>query len=143
MATPYQGKVSLWHWEGDAVGYPTIDALAQAIKTNVPVADAIWVKTSDAGSWQGDFDSKEAMKIRGPADIAKWVNTLANYGLEFHAWCVLRGVDVEDEVARIVQACSVPGVRSMILDVEPYQYYWQGSRQDVIRLMTGVRQNLG
>lgn len=143
MASPYQGKVSLWHWEGDAVGQSTIDQLASSVKSACPVADALFVKTSDGGEWQGNYDSKTAMHINGPSDIAKWVNTLANYGLEFHGWCVLRGVDIDDEINRVVQAASVPGVKSMILDIEPYQYYWQGSRADVIRLMSGVRNQLG
>lgn len=143
MATPYDGKVCLWHWEGDAVSEPDIQTLANTIRSRAPVVDAVFVKTSDGGSWQGRYDSKAAMSIKSQADVAKWVNTLANFGLEFHAWCVVRGVELDDEIARIVEAASVPGVRSMILDVEPYEYYWQGSRDDVTRLMTGVRSVLG
>lgn len=143
MVSPYQDKVSLWHWEGDAVGEATIDDLARMVKTRAPVTDAIFVKTSDGPEWQAAYDSKAAMRITGPDAIARWVSTLRNYDLEFHAWCVLRGVEIEKETSLIVQTARVPGVKSVILDIEPYQYYWQGSREDVIRLMTGVRNALG
>ncbi len=143
MATPYDGKVCLWHWEGDAVGEATIEALVTSIKLQAPTVDAIFVKTSDGNEWQGNFDTKTSMRIGGPSDIARWVGILANAGLEFHAWCVVRGTDVNGEVARIVEAARVPGVRSMILDVEPYEQYWKGTRDDVIRLMSGVRSALG
>ena len=143
MATPYDGKVCLWHWEGDAVSEPDIQTLARNVKNSVPVADAIFVKTSDGGSWQGRYDSKDAMSVESQSDVSRWVNTLANFGLEFHGWAVVRGVDLNDEISRVVEAGSVSGVRSMILDVEPYQYYWQGSRDDVIRLMEGIRNRLG
>ncbi len=143
MASPYDGKISLWHWEGDAVGEPDIQTLVNTVKTRCPAADAIFVKTSDGDGWQGDFDSKTSMNIKGPDDIAKWVSTLKGQGLKFHAWAVVHGQNVDGEVARIVGACQVSGVKSMILDVEPYSQYWKGSRDDVIRLMSGIRNALG
>jgi murein DD-endopeptidase MepM/ murein hydrolase activator NlpD len=143
MATPYDGKIGLWHWVGSSVGEPDIDALANSIKRHCPAADAVYVKTSDATSWQGRYDSKVTMEINGPADVAKWVNTLAAYNLEVHAWCVVKGVDINGEIDKIVQVGRVPGVRSMILDVEPYSGFWQGTREAVVRLMSGVRAALG
>lgn len=143
MATSYDGKIGLWHWKGQAVKEATIEALAGSIKQQVPAADAIFVKTSDSNEWQGNFDSKASMRIAGPSDIARWVSSLANAGLDFHGWCVVRGGDVDGEAARIIEAAQVPGVRSMILDVEPYEQYWKGTRDDVVRLMTRVRSALG
>jgi hypothetical protein len=143
MTTPYNGKISLWHWKGQAVGEATIEALVDAIKQQAPGVDAIFVKTNDSNEWQGSYDNKVSMRIAGPADISRWVSNLANRGVDFHAWCVVRGADVDGEAARIIEAGQVPGVRSMILDVEPYEQYWKGSRNDVIRLMTRVRSALG
>jgi hypothetical protein len=143
MITPYDGKVSLWHWKGQAVVESTIEALIASIKQQAPNTDAIFVKTSDADEWQGNFDNKASMRIAGPADITRWVNTLASAGVDFHAWCVVRGADVDGESARIIEAAQVPGVRSIILDVEPYEQYWKGTRDDVIRLMTRVRSAVG
>lgn len=141
--TPYDGKVCLWHWEGDAVGEPDIPTLVSNVKSRAPVADAIFVKTSDGNKWQGNYDSKASMRIMGPADITKWVNALTAANLKFHAWCVVRGTDIAGEASRIIEAASVPGVKSIILDVEPYPQYWQGTRNDVIQLMSRVRNALG
>ena len=124
MVTPYDGKVGLWHVSGGWVGEATIDDLVQNVKTSCPVADMIFVKTSNGNAWQGTNDSKPAMAINGPADIANWIGKLSAAGLEFHAWCVVTGMDVAGETAHIVQACQVPGIKSMVIDVEPYSGYW-------------------
>lgn len=143
MSTPYEGKVALWHWEGDAVGYATIKALAKDIRNSCPAADSIFVKTSDGGEWQGNYDSKEAMRISGKSAISNWIDVLNDYDLDFHGWAVVRGVDVDDEAKRVIAAGSVDGVKSMILDVEPYAYYWQGSASDAENLMKQIRAGLG
>jgi murein DD-endopeptidase MepM/ murein hydrolase activator NlpD len=143
MPTPYDGKVGLWHVSGGWVGEATIEELCQAAKQQCPVADAIWVKTSNGRVWQGENDTKAAMEINGPADIAKWIGVLNTFNLEFHAWAVIMGSDIATETARVVEACKVPGVKSIILDVEPHDGYWQGSAAQVGQLMTGIRNALG
>jgi murein DD-endopeptidase MepM/ murein hydrolase activator NlpD len=144
MATPYNGKVALWHVQGDWVaGINTIDQLAQTIKQRTPAVNAIFVKTSNGNRWQGTRDSKAAMEINGPADITKWVQAMQAVDIAVHIWAVVEGVDIPGETALIVEACRVPGVKSLILDVEPYQAYWKGTAADVARLMQGIRQQIG
>ncbi|MDZ4764963.1 MAG: hypothetical protein SGI73_10455, partial [Chloroflexota bacterium] len=122
MATPYDNQVGIWHWRGDSVAENTIDDLARNIKTTAPHVTQVWVKISDytprtGAQWQGYWDTKRALAIDGVASIDRWVQGLARYGLEFHAWCVPRGGDINGETSIIIQACSRPGVKSMILDV--------------------------
>lgn len=143
MATPYDGKVGIFHVSGAWIGEATIDDVITNVKASCPVADMILVKTSNDVRWEGQIDTKASMKIDGPASIATWVSKLQAKGLEFHAWCVVTGMDIAGETARIVEACSVPGVKSMILDVEPYSDFWQGSAAAVAQLMSGVRSKLG
>lgn len=144
MPTPYDGKVAIWHVQGDWVAEARdIESLARLIKQRTPAISAIFIKTSNGASWMGRRDTKTAMEINGPADIAKWVDIMNQHGIECHAWCVVEGLDVQAEISLIVQACRVPGIKSMILDVEPYQAYWKGTSQDVVRLMEGVRGELG
>lgn len=143
MATPYDGKIHFWHHIGERVGEATIDELAQNLKKYCPTADGIWVKTSDGKTWMGNFDTKDSMSIDDPQDIARWVTALSAYGLEFHAWAVPVGDDIPGEIARIVEACKVPGVKSMILDVEPHEGFWRGTREAAIQLMSGIRQQVG
>ncbi len=138
MATPYDGKVAVWHWRGDYIAEDTIDEVVATFKGWAPNVKAIWVKTSDGTNWMGKWD-KSDMAINGPDDVVRWVKTLERHGIEFHAWCVVRGVNITEEAQRVIDVCLVPGVKSMILDVEPYAEFWQGSKEDVRRLMEAVR----
>ncbi len=139
IITPYDNKIAVWHHKGQAVTEQTIDQLAQTLRRLAPAVSQVWVKTSDGSDWMARYDSKTAMEIDGPAAIQRWVTTLQKYGLEFHAWCVPRGLDIDGEASVIIQACQVAGVRSMILDVEPYQGFYQGGRQTIRPLMTKIR----
>lgn len=130
IPTPYDNKVAIWHWKGTGVAENTIEELASRIVSLAPNVKQIWVKTSDGPYWMGEWDSS-AMAINGPQDIARWVQVLARYNLEFHAWCVPTGVDIDREAAIVAAACNVPGVKSMILDVEPYAGFWSAGREGV------------
>ncbi|MGB1287636.1 MAG: hypothetical protein ACPG7F_13940, partial [Aggregatilineales bacterium] len=140
--TPYDGKVALWHWKGQGLPESTIEEFAANIKRLAPGVEQIWVKTSDGTNWMGDFDNS-ALAIRGVADVQRWVSVLEANGLEFHAWCVPKGLDIANEVSPIAAVCNVPGVRSMILDVEPYAQFWQGGREAVRPFMTSLRRLIG
>ena len=59
--------------------------------------------------------------------------------MEFHAWCVPKGTHMEAETNIIIQACTRPGVKSLILDVEPYDGFWQGGRDGIRPYMTRIR----
>ncbi len=139
MATPYDNRVAVWHWKGDSIGEKSIDELAQTLKQWAPAVTGVFVKTSDGSDWQGVYDQSRALAIDGPESVDRWVQTLAKYGLEFHAWAVPKGVDIAGEAQKIVQVCARPGVKSMILDVEPYSGFYQGGKDTVRPLMTAIR----
>src|SRR5690606_33209092 len=108
MATPYDGKIGAWHWRGDSIAENTIEELAQNIKKYAPNVTQVWAKTSDytvssGAQWMGYWDTKRNMAIDGPASIDRWVQALGRFGLEFHAWCVPRGRDLEAETNLIIQ----------------------------------------
>jgi len=138
IITPFDNKVGAWLVAGDQLGETSIDDLAQTILMYAPAVTQVWVKTSDGADWMAKYDSKKAMAIDGPAAIARWVNTLQKYGLEFHAWCVPHGTNITAEANVIVQACKVPGVRSMILDIEPYSGFYSGGQASIRPLMTRI-----
>lgn len=140
--TPYDGKVAVWHWKGDAIAETTIESFVQNLKNRAPNVDAIWVKTSDGASWQGEFDRSD-LAINGPADVDKWVSVLQQYDIDFHAWCVPKSVDPDRETAIINAVCQRPGVKSMILDVEPYAGFWQGGKDGVRPYMLKIRRAIG
>ncbi|MBI5929345.1 MAG: peptidoglycan DD-metalloendopeptidase family protein [Chloroflexi bacterium] len=141
--TPFDGKVALWHWRGAAVAENTIEDLVRTIKQWSPYVTQVWVKTSDGSDWMSQYDTKPSMAISGPASIARWVQVLEANGMEFHAWCVPKGQNIEAEADIITQTCQVPGVRSMIMDIEPYAGFWQAGSAPIRPFMTRIRRGVG
>ncbi len=142
MPTPYDGKIGLWHWKGDSIVEETIPELASTIKRWAPHVTQIWVKTNDGSNWQGIYDKDPDFAVLGTDSIKRWVQALEANGLEFHAWCVPKGKDINAEADLIIQVCQQPGVRSMILDVEPYAGFWEGGRDAIRPFMTRIRKGV-
>jgi murein DD-endopeptidase MepM/ murein hydrolase activator NlpD len=145
--TPYDGQIGIWHWRGDVLPEDTIEEVVRNLKAIAPYVTQLWVKTSDyspkdGARWQGHWDTNRNLAIDGPQSIDRWVEVLSRYGMEFHAWCVPRGLDVNGETDLIIQACSRPGVKSMILDIEPYAGFWSGGKEGVRPFMTRIRRAL-
>lgn len=140
MTTPFDRRLLWVHWKGEAVHEATIAELALAIRQQTQEVAGIVVKVADGEAWQGEFDSKEAMAVDGPLALSRWVNELAQHDLETHLWSVIRGDDIPREAELLVQACSVPGVRSLLLDVEAGPEYFGGkTAQDARDLITRLR----
>jgi len=140
--TPYDGKVALWHWKGTSVPETSIEQLVANIKSRTPNVKQIWVKTSDGTDWMGEYDDS-ALAINGPESVDRWVQVLEANDMEFHAWCVPHGLDIPRETALINAVCQRPGVKSMILDIEPYAGFWQGGRNPIRPFMLAIRQAIG
>ncbi|MDE2635809.1 MAG: peptidoglycan DD-metalloendopeptidase family protein [Chloroflexota bacterium] len=140
--TPYDGKVAVWHWKGSAVPQNTISEALNDIRANAPNVSQVWVKITNGARWMSEYDSSD-MAIGNASSVDVWVNACQAAGLEFHAWCVPKGLNVQAEAAIIVEACSRPGVQSLILDIEPYADYWQGGAQAVRPFMLELRRGLG
>lgn len=143
MATPYDGKVAVWHWKGDSIAEETIEDVVRTLKNWAPAVKQVWVKTSDGASWQGEFDTDRNLAIDSVASVDKWVRVLEANGLEFHAWAVVKGQNVNAEADRIIEVCNRPGVRSMVLDVEPFAGFWTVGPEPVRPLMTRIRRGVG
>ncbi len=143
MATPYDGKVAIWHWRGDVIAEDTIDELARTIKNWAPKVTQVWVKTSDGEHFQGTFDEDRNLAIDNVASVDKWVRVLEANGLEFHAWAVVKGKNIQGEADRIIEVCNRPGVKSMVLDIEPFSGFWTVGRDPIRPLMTRIRRGVG
>jgi murein DD-endopeptidase MepM/ murein hydrolase activator NlpD len=146
-STPYDNKVAVWHWRGDSVQENTIEELARNLRQRAPSVGAVWVKASDytptAGAqWMGFWDTKRNLAIDGPSSIDRWATTLAQFNLDLHLWVVPRGKDIAGETNLIIQAAQRTGVRSIILDVEPYEGFWSGGQAAIRPFMTRIRRAL-
>ncbi len=142
--TPFDERILWWYWRGVAVRENSIAELAQTVRTQTPNVAGIAVKSSNGALWQGEYDDpKRSMAIVGPESLRRWADVLAQHDLELHLWCVVHGQDVPGEARRIIEACAVPGVRSMILDVEAGERYFGSHPPEVARdLITRVRSEI-
>ncbi len=140
--TPYDGQIAVWHWKGSGLPETTIEQLARNIKQTAPRVSQVWVKFMDGAGWQGRFDSGD-MAINGPTDLDRWAETLARFDLELHGWAVVEGQDIEAEADILIQAGQRSGMKSIILDVEPYEGYWRVGPDPIRPLMSKVRRALG
>lgn len=140
--TPYDGKVAVWHWKGSVIPQNTISDALDNLKSKAPNVSQIWVKITNGTKWMSEYDNSD-MAISGASSVDQWVSACQAAGLEFHAWCVPKGLDVSAEAAIIVEACTRAGVQSLILDIEPYADYWQGGAEAVRPFMLELRRGLG
>jgi uncharacterized protein YvpB len=142
MATPYHRTVGVVHWAGKALAQSTIDAVVATLVHEAPNVKAVYVMTSDGADWQGLFDdpaNKHDLAILGPDDIARWVRKLGAADIDFHAWAVLKGKDIEREAQRVAAVCNVPGVKSMLLDVEDGEGNFSGGPLEARALIERIR----
>lgn len=139
MSTVYDNTVGVWFWKGTSVLDETVEETVRTIKQWAPAINAIYVKTSDGGAFQGQFDTDQDFAINGPSDIDKWTRVLIPNGIAFHAWAVVKGQNIAAEAKRIVDICRYPGVTSMVLDVEPFSGFWTAGPEPIRPLMELIR----
>jgi uncharacterized protein YvpB len=126
----------------------SIADLAKLIKDKVPNVAGVMLKTSNGVSWQGHLSDGGPLAVTGVRRIEEWVVEFENHGLEVHAWGIPqakrpdgadRSPNIEKEAAKFIHTANVPGVKSILLDVEHGAGYWQGSSEEVVELMTRIR----
>jgi hypothetical protein len=142
--TLFNGRLALIYWTPRSVPETTIAQMADNIRAAWPNVNAILVKTNNGIGWQGAYDSTNPnLAINSVADVQRWVTVLASRGLECHAWCVVRGNVVNQEIDRIGDICLNSGVKSMLLDLETGPSYFVGDQNAAQALAVGLRQRVG
>lgn len=134
---------AIWHWKGSVISQKTIEGLAVHLNRVAPALTDVFVKVGDGGVWQGRFDNPGDMAVNGPSDLQRWVYIMKRYNLGTHAWVVLKGIDIDGEAQNIIDACKTDGIKSMILDVEPFDGYWKAGPGPIVPLMKKVRDAIG
>ena len=145
MANPnlFDGRLSMMYWTPRSVAEMYIEELADNLRTYAPYVNSVMIKTNNGIGWQGAYDSsKPNLAINSVEDVQRWSNVLAARGLECHAWCVVRGSVVQQEIDRIAQICLAGGVKSMVLDLEEGSDYFVGDMNAARALAQGLRDRL-
>ena len=116
---------AVWVWQFSEDG--AADAIAATLAANNLAAI---VKTHDGTDWMANFDHVPGA-IDGPAQVATVAGIFENYGVPFHAWCVVKGVDPLREAAMAAEVLS-SGARSLVLDLEDHPGFWEGSHDSAL-----------
>ena len=135
MTTPFDGRLLWWHWRPDSVNVLARSSLALEVLERTPKAAGMIVKVAHGHTWQGPRTNNGPLAIHGPDDVANWAQSLAAHSLDLHIWATPVGADPQREAMVVAQAANAPGVKSLILDVEPYEGFWQGDAAAVVQYM--------
>jgi predicted double-glycine peptidase len=148
MSTPYDGKILLVNYMGRTTPGNSVPELAALIREKMPNVSGVMLKTSNGVSWQGRLGDDGPLAVTGVRRIQEWVEGFGAHDLEVHVWGVpqakraegeTRSPNIDKEAEKFASAASVPGVQSLLLDVELGTYYWQGSMEEVRDLMQKIR----
>ncbi len=97
----------------------------------------IVLKTHDGAEWMSRYDPTKTA-VDGPARVAEYARFFEDAGVPFHAWAVVKGNRVDQEV-EIASAVLDSGARSLFLDLEAHAGFWVGSRDDATRYAEALR----
>jgi len=109
-----------WVWQF------SVDGPAADIATVLADHDlGIILKTHKGVDWMAKEDNS-ADAVSGPEQVSKLAQYFESRGVPFHAYVVPTGVDPRREAAMAADVLAA-GARSIFLDLEPWQGYWQGT----------------
>ncbi|MBI2911447.1 MAG: LysM peptidoglycan-binding domain-containing protein [Chloroflexi bacterium] len=123
---PAEHMAWVWHF-GDDDGDGTPEALRAKLAAH---RMSVAVKTHDGTEWMSRYD-RTPHSVTGPPRIAQLARFFEEGGVPFHAWCVVKGRQPIREAAMAAAALSA-GARSIIIDLEPYDLFWTGTRADAL-----------
>jgi len=123
---------AVWVWQFSIDG-----PVSQIAPTLADHNLAVVVKTHDGLDWMANYDPVPGA-IAGPAQVETMARVFEQYGVPFHAWAVVKGIDPVAEAAMAADVLSA-GARSLTLDVESDDGFWMGSGDDALRFGDELR----
>ena len=129
-AVPERGRVKgsshlAWAWKFSTDGAP--DKIASVLAQNNM---GIILKTHTGTDWMSTQDPSYHA-VSGPLQVAVLAGYFEKYGVPFHTYCVVQGLDPQKEAEMCAQVIG-SGSRSIFVDLEPYDGYYQGTPQSAL-----------
>jgi len=124
-------KTRSWIWQFDT-DYPGVEP----DDSKLPIGE-VFVKTHDGVSYMSAFCDHPATP-KNAASVAHLNSVYANQGIMFSPWCVPKGLNPAAEAAIAIEVIRA-GSNRLILDVEPYQYFWTGPWANLHPYMQMIR----
>ena len=114
-----------WAWHFGVDGAP--ERVASVLARNNL---GIILKTHNGTDWMSRWD-KTRYAITGPEQMAVLAHYFESYGVPFHTYCVVQGVNPQREAEMCAEVIAA-GARSVVIDLEPHSGYWQGTPQGAL-----------
>jgi len=119
-----------WVWQFEADGDP-----GKVRDTLAAHGLGISLKTHDGVNWMGKYSKTGASNPAGVEGITRFFE---QGGVPVHAWAVVKGQDPIRE-AQMASDVLGAGARSLFLDLESHEGFWQGTRSSAMRFGTELR----
>ncbi len=87
----------------------------------------IILKTHTGTEWMAHQDSSHDA-VSGPEQVSLLAKYFEGRGVPFHAYTVVKGIDPKRE-AKMAADVLAAGARSIFLDLEPWNGYWEGNAE--------------
>jgi hypothetical protein len=87
----------------------------------------IIIKTHTGTEWMAHQDSSPD-GVSGPEQVSLLAKYFEGRGVPFHTYTVVQGIDPKRE-AKMAAEVLAAGARSIFLDLEPWNGYWQGNAE--------------
>jgi len=111
-----------WVWQFSSDGPP------EQIASVLAQYDlGILLKTHDGTDWMSRYDAS-LYAVHDPDQVAALASYYEMYGVPFHAWCVVKGLEPQREAEMCAQVIAA-GARSVTVDLEPHAGFWEGTPQ--------------
>jgi hypothetical protein len=109
-----------WVWQFSHDGPPE-----QIVSLLAQYNLGVLLKTHDGTEWMSTYDASP-YAVWGPGQVSILANYFESYGVPFHAWCVVKGLEPLREAEMCAQVVG-SGARSVTVDLEPHAGFWQGT----------------
>lgn len=119
-----------WVWQFEADGDP-----AKVREMLAAHGLGIALKTHDGTNWMGRYSKTGASN---PAGVEGIVRYFEQGGVPVHAWAVVKGQDPLKEAQMAADVLSA-GARSLFLDLESHEGFWQGTNRSAMQFGTELR----
>lgn len=117
---------AVWIWQFSIDG-----AVQEIVETLAALGLSAIVKTHDGVEWMSKYDPADGA-ITGPAQVETMAAVFEQAGVPFHAWAVVKGIDPDREAEMAAQVLEA-GARSLTLDLEKHDGFWEGTSDDARR----------
>ncbi|HZP56314.1 MAG TPA: twin-arginine translocation signal domain-containing protein [Dehalococcoidia bacterium] len=123
---------AVWVWQFSIDG-PVAEIAPALAARNL----AVVVKTHDGLDWMATYDPVPGA-VAGAREAGILARVFEDYGVPFHAWAVVKGIDPVREAAMAADVLDA-GAHSLTLDLEAHEGFWAGTSDDALRFGEELR----